>query len=408
MEPETQQQLFSLLISCLKCSSSYLNHPDLIGDIDYDAALLTQSVVRELCCEGRQLVDQAAELGEMLVAVMKELPEETGPDGWHEDELPDEVDVVLKTSSSMLDALANSLLPFQEIVQELLDSNTHLSQAHPIYQVMFQHLGGSANGDWMPSSRQVRSHRNCGAGSAAIKWCPDVAVAIAGGCVFIEYSTELFNSSTMCRLLGSYLQLLQQLVEAPATPVRSAAVLQHSDQQLLLSWGAGQQRVEHLSAPLVHEAFAAAVTAATRPDSCCLLFEGDSRTYEQVEKQATALAWQLQAAGVGPGVAVGVLLERSLELPIAVLAVFMAGGCYVPLDPSSPVQRLQGYLEDSGTQKVLTHSRLSKLAAELTADLPMQVLLADQLDDLAAGHPAVLPAVPRDAPAYIIFTSGST
>jgi non-ribosomal peptide synthetase component F len=70
---------------------------------------------------------------------------------------------------------------------------------------------------------------------------------------------------------------------------------------------------------------------------------------------------------------VGVLLERSLELPIAVLAVFMAGGCYVPLDPSYPEQRLQGYLEDSGAGKVLTHSSLSKLAMELTAQVPLQV-----------------------------------
>jgi non-ribosomal peptide synthetase component F len=103
------------------------------------------------------------------------------------------------------------------------------------------------------------------------------------------------------------------------------------------------------------------------------VFEGNSLSYGAVQQRALGLAGKLQAAGVGPGVAVGVLLERSLELPIAVLAVFMAGGCYVPLDPSYPEQRLQGYLEDSGAALVVTSSILADLTGRLITGMEVEV-----------------------------------
>eukprot|EP00775_Hariotina_reticulata_P000664 gene664-959_t len=192
----------------------------------------------------------------------------------------------------------------------------------------------------------------------------DLAFEVHGRCISATYSTELFNASTIQSMLHSFLQLLQQLVDSPEKPATCATLLDSADQQTVLQWGAGPQQVQQIEAPLAHEAFARA--AANKPDSCCLVFENEQLSYAAVEQRATTLAAALQAAGVGPGVAVGVLLERSLELPIAVLAVFMAGGCYVPLDPSYPEQRLQGYLEDSGSVLVLTTSRLSQLAADVT------------------------------------------
>jgi non-ribosomal peptide synthetase component F len=193
----------------------------------------------------------------------------------------------------------------------------------------------------------------------------DLAIEVHDGCISAEFSTELFDTATIQRMLHSYLQLLQQLVKAPGTTVGSAVLLENCDVNQMLCWGAGKLQPEHLRAGLVHEAFDSA--AVTDPSRICLVFEGSCLSYGAVKCQADELAGRLQAAGVGPGVAVGVLLERSLELPIAVLAVFMAGGCYVPLDPSYPEQRLQGYLEDCEALTVLTHSTLSQLAIKLTA-----------------------------------------
>jgi non-ribosomal peptide synthetase component F len=189
--------------------------------------------------------------------------------------------------------------------------------------------------------------------------------------IVISYSTELFEAVTVQRMLHSYVHLLQQLVQTPESPVGSAALLYSCDKQQLLAWGAGEKHFDNLRAPLVHQAFTAAAVA--NPDNCCLVFEGNSLSYGAVKCQADELAGRLQAAGVGPGVAVGVLLERSLELPIAVLAVFMAGGCYVPLDPSYPEQRLQGYLEESQAMLLVSHSSLNEMKEKLLAGTDVQV-----------------------------------
>jgi non-ribosomal peptide synthetase component F len=240
-------------------------------------------------------------------------------------------------------------------------------------QVLFQHLEGHL--EQLPedlAASLASSTTFCDVGApAAYSSRPDLAILVQNRSIIAQYSLELFNASTIEHMLQSYLKLLQQLVKAPSTAVGMTPVLRQRDQQLLMSWGAGEQRPDFLSKPMVHESFAAAAAAA--PESCCLVFEGNSLSYGEVEQRVGHLAAVLQAAGVGPGVAVGVLLERSLELPIAVLAVFMAGGCYVPLDPSYPEQRLQGYLEDSGAALVVTHSALGDLVMDLTGDLNARV-----------------------------------
>lgn len=218
---------------------------------------------------------------------------------------------------------------------------------------------------------QARSSHYSGAGVSSDTRKLDLNIEIEGRCIGASYSTELFDATTITRMLNSYLQLLQQLVEQPDTSATSAVVLLNQDRKQLLHWGAGQQQRHHLVAPLAHESFAAA--AAATPDSCCLVFEGNSLSYGAVQQRALGLAGKLQAAGVGPGVAVGVLLERSLELPIAVLAVFMAGGCYVPLDPSYPEQRLQGYLEESQAMLLVSHSSLNEMKEKLLAGTDVQV-----------------------------------
>eukprot|EP00775_Hariotina_reticulata_P000457 gene457-721_t len=133
-----------------------------------------------------------------------------------------------------------------------------------------------------------------------------MAMEVEGSDIVISYSAELLDAVTVQRMLHSYVHLLQQLVQAPKSTVGSAALLHSCDKQQLLSWGVGEIQATHLSAPLVHQAFDAA--AAANPDSCCLVSEGSCLSYGAVKHQADDLAGRLQAAGVGPGVAVGVLL----------------------------------------------------------------------------------------------------
>ena len=134
---------------------------------------------------------------------------------------------------------------------------------------------------------------------------------------------------------------------------------------------------------------------------------GDRRlTYRELDDRADRLAHHLAALGVGPGALVGVLLERSPDLIVALVGILKAGGAYLPLDPEAPPQRLAFLLEDGGARLVLSQASLrDRLAAS-----GVQSLCIDDVADLGNGGG---PAIRRPSPgaeglAYVMYTSGST
>ncbi|NOK38903.1 amino acid adenylation domain-containing protein, partial [Corallococcus exercitus] len=142
------------------------------------------------------------------------------------------------------------------------------------------------------------------------------------------------------------------------------------------------------------------------PDAVALAFEGRTLTYRELDARANQLAHALIARGVGPEVRVGLLLERSLELVVALLATLKAGGAYVPFDPAYPAQRLTWMLEDAHPAVLLAQEHLlSRLPSH-----DAQVLCIDtQWEDIAL-QPRHAPSAraTADGLAYVIFTSGST
>ncbi|RKH54315.1 non-ribosomal peptide synthetase, partial [Corallococcus llansteffanensis] len=142
------------------------------------------------------------------------------------------------------------------------------------------------------------------------------------------------------------------------------------------------------------------------PDAVALAFEGRTLTYRELDARANQLAHALIARGVGPEVRVGLLLERSLELVVALLATLKAGGAYVPFDPAYPAQRLTWMLEDARPAVLLAQEHLlSRLPAQ---EAPV-LCLDTQWEDIALQpRHAPPPRATHDSLAYVIFTSGST
>ncbi len=184
--------------------------------------------------------------------------------------------------------------------------------------------------------------------------------------------------------------------------------LSAEDKAEVARFALGEEKKEFFTHPLVHEAFEA--LAASSPNQQCLYYEGKWLMYGEVALRSAALAMKLHALGVGPGVPVGVMLERSFDLILSILAVFRAGGCYVPCDPSFPDGRLLTYLEDSKVKVVLTHTKDTERASKIVNNEAVQVInLKDlNLKDKSADLSKVLKRAGPDDPAYIIFTSGST
>ena len=227
----------------------------------------------------------------------------------------------------------------------------------------------------------------------------------------LEYATDLFLGSSARRLLAAFRTLVAPALDAPGRRISElpllAAAARH---QLLHEWNdTGRGLDLPLSAPgraaCVHELFSR--QAELRPDDTALVAAGGERlTYRDLAARTHRLARLLRSHGVGPEVRVGVCLERTADLVVAVLATLEAGGAYVPLDPAFPRERLALVLADAGAAVVLT---AGDLLGDLTLGGARRLDLAAVAPDLAAASPRPLAGNgDPDALAYVLYTSGST
>ena len=154
--------------------------------------------------------------------------------------------------------------------------------------------------------------------------------------------------------------------------------------------------------------------ARRTPQQVALVYEASSLTYGQLSARSNQVAHFLSGRGLGPDSLVGVMMERSLELPIALLGVLKAGAAYVPLDPDYPTERLRQMIDDAGPSIVLTQQHLSELAGNLLADDSVAAIRRSIAVDDEQGEIASQPkdqfddAAQPDNLAYVIYTSGST
>src|SRR5207253_398345 len=143
------------------------------------------------------------------------------------------------------------------------------------------------------------------------------------------------------------------------------------------------------------------------PDAIALEFERARLSYRELNLRANRLAWHLRRLGVGPDVLVGVCLERSFEMVIALIAVLKAGGAYVPLNPAHPPERLAFLLEDAQAEILVTERRLKE---SLSLRRGLGVCLMDQDAEAIGQEPDRNPdpVGSPDSLAYVIYTSGSS
>ncbi|MFD5186418.1 amino acid adenylation domain-containing protein, partial [Streptomyces sp. NPDC058372] len=224
----------------------------------------------------------------------------------------------------------------------------------------------------------------------------------------VEYNTGLFDAATVARLSRWWLRLAEAALTAPGTPLLAVAALPDEADGTPAS-AIAPAEAPALSAPAL---FARQVAAA--PEATALrCSDGTRLTYRQLDDRADHLARRLVRAGVGVESRVALLLPRSVDHVVSVLAVLKAGAAFVPVDPSYPADRTGYVLADCGARLLLTH-RAQAEALRAADRLPdagqLSVLLLDAPDDRGApeaGAPA-LPEVPLTAGAYVIYTSGST
>nr|WP_255428606.1 non-ribosomal peptide synthetase [Corallococcus sp. AB038B] len=218
----------------------------------------------------------------------------------------------------------------------------------------------------------------------------------------VEYSTDLFEATTMRRMVEHLHVLLEGVVSKPDAAVGRLPLLTPAErQQVLVTWN--QQQAEYARDATIPALFEA--QAKRTPDAVAVVSGKQRLTYREVEAKANQLAHRLRKLGVGPESRVGLCVERTADVVVGTLGILKAGGAYVPLDPSYPKERLGWLLEDAQGPALVAHSHLLESLPAFSA----QVVCLDT-DATLAMEPTEAPeAGPRpENVAYLIYTSGST
>ncbi|MBK1783698.1 non-ribosomal peptide synthetase [Prauserella cavernicola] len=302
-----------------------------------------------------------------------------------------------------LAALANQDLPFARLVEAL--NPVRASARHPLFQVMLdlrtEDAGVAGFGDLTPRRELIRT------GTAKF----DLAFALterageSGLHGEIEFSTELFEHATMERIARWFVALLEAAATDAHRRLSAIEVLSRSELDGELSRGRGRHlRLEPETAPVLFERQVARDSAAP-----ALLTDAGELTYGELNAHANRLAHALIAHGAGPEQPVAVLLPRSAEVVVSLLAVLKAGAVYLPVDPDYPAERVSFVLSDARPVLVIT-DRAS--AAHAPEGVPRLLLddertLADRPDTDPTDADRCGPLRPAHA-AYLIYTSGST
>ncbi|MEM8531993.1 MAG: amino acid adenylation domain-containing protein, partial [Chloroflexota bacterium] len=218
----------------------------------------------------------------------------------------------------------------------------------------------------------------------------------------LEYATDLYEAATIERLWEHYRTLLTGLVTQTNLPTTALPLISSMErQQLLVDWN----RTSLTVAPAVGIHTLVWEQATRSPDRIALISGEAQLSYAMLMQQATYHAQQLYRLGVGNEVRVGLFMDRSIDMVVATLAVLMAGGVYVPLDPDYPVERLAFLVQDAQVAVVLTQEHLRKQLPETSCVVHCMASDREVAHDNSVQLP---PLLSHDQLAYVMYTSGST
>ncbi|GCF09960.1 non-ribosomal peptide synthetase/type I polyketide synthase [Dictyobacter arantiisoli] len=316
---------------------------------------------------------------------------------------PGFIELLARVRETCLEAYTHQDLPFEQIV-DAIQPERDLSRS-PIFQVMFM-LQHAPDMDSFADLADLQLSL-FPVGSQTSKFDLTLDLTVVGQTVHgrLEYATDLFDVQTMERLIGHWQTLLASVVANPNAPIASLPLLTAAEYQLCIEeWNATQS--VYPAELCLHQLVEAQVERT--PHQPAAIFEEEQLSYHELNQRANQLAHYLQTVGVGPEIRVGIYMEPSLEMLIAVLAVLKAGGGYIPLDRAYPSERIAFLLKDAGIALLLVQQRHADTVVsenQSTRIIPLDTLYS-VLDQQPVDNP--VSRVCPDNLAYILYTSGST
>ena len=325
---------------------------------------------------------------------------------------PTFTELLKRVRETTLGAFEHQDVPYEKLVLEL--QKERATGASSLFQVMFTLQDAELRAMGLPGL----AVEPFGSARGATKF--DLSLFMheqAGGLrSAIEFRTDLFDGTTVERMLAQLEVLLEGIVANPDAKISALPLLPDAERATLEQWSSGP--VEDVPAATLHEFIGQQV--ARTPDAIAVESEGatpdaplETLTFRELDERATAVSRYLATKGVGPNVGVGICIDRSCELVVAMLGVLKAGGYYLPLDPDYPADRLTFMMEDAQVPVLLTMAEIKEsrsFASLLTTNASAAVVALDSDWDtlIATAQPEqIREASPSDL-AYVIYTSGST
>ncbi|MGI9628538.1 MAG: non-ribosomal peptide synthetase, partial [Longimicrobiales bacterium] len=312
---------------------------------------------------------------------------------------PSVFELLARVRTTRTEALAHQDVPIEKLIEELQPPR---DTGHaPLFQVMFTlHVQDSRKvssiGD--VAIEAVEYHAPTSKFDLTLE-LKETADGLEG---WFEYSTDLFDPSTIDRLVPQFTTLLEGMVAAPETGTSKLPLLPAEERQrVLVDWN--RTGHDYPNEP-VHDLFTA--QAGRTPNQVAVEMGGRQLTYSELDRRSNQVARVLRSLGVEKDVRVGLCTERSVDMLTALLGIMKAGGAYVPLDPSFPADRLSFMAEDAGLSVLVTESGLRERIP--TRDAAVLELDGDRSQIDGEEHSALDGVSSPGDLAYVIYTSGST
>ena len=308
------------------------------------------------------------------------------------------IELLGRVRGELLEGLSH-LVPFERLVRELQPSRD--PSLNPIFQAMLilEPAMAAVDPDW--SLHQMEAEVSNAIGNAKLDLTLELDERLEGHLDGrLIYNTDLFDAGTIERLGQHFLRLLSEIIANPDCPIDELPWLEEGERsELLEGWNETEAHIPNRRLEQI-----IADQAARTPDRVAVVFGSTSLTYSELDARSTRLASKLQALGVASGELVGICLERSERLLVALLGVLKAGGAYVPIDPAFPAERQQFMLDDADVRVLVTEESLvdglpSHSAAVLCLD-------REPLENDSGRR--LQPTGDANDLAYVIYTSGST
>lgn len=299
-----------------------------------------------------------------------------------------------------LDAYSHQDLPFEKLVEEL-QPERNLSH-NPLFQVAFQLQNTPMPPLELPNlTLSVLEVDNYTTKVDLHLSLMETEEGLNGA---FEYSTDLFDASTITRMITHWQNLLAAIIKNPDCLISDYSLLSVAEQQLLVKWNNTQ--IDYPQ-DCIHQIIERQVEKT--PDAIALTFANQQLTYRELNTKANQLAHYLQRIGVRSETLVGICIERSPYMIVSILAILKAGGAYLPLDPAYPQERLAFMLDDAQVAYILTQSHLKNFVKG-EGERVKGIICIDKdwavISEESRENPCC--SVTADNLAYVIYTSGST